>query len=632
MIKPFKILDMEEQAKKPFVFAEKAFEIDIEYAKLMEENQRLKSKGGNFRQVQSKKERTKGTPITEVFNKQKNISTQTNFDITLLEVIHLISDEEKGERTEILYKFQITVFLNNGINRIFQEIVRPKQLKNFDWVESATRGLATDCNSRSRKKWFLNIVQSQLEKVVLEKYIYQTPGWKNTEIGKLYVYSGGAIGAENAAIKSESGYDLLLKKEMMGVKETFNMAFGMTGICKDGIASTILFLFFHMSLLTSFFEESGHPINFILGIVGITGSRKTSLVTAMVQLFNRERLKADAEFTSTSCGIEELLSKYPDSIVIIDDYILGENKYEQAQNAKKFQELTRLYGNRIPKSRMNFYNEGKKPYFPIKGCCVLTGEQITGITSSISRLFVINVDRDIVINNRLQIYQDNRWILPTYAYGFIFWCSKNVELIKRIIEERYVKNRYIKKFRHPRYSEVYAAFSVVIDIFLAYAKFNSYMTDIEIDKYREKMNLIVERELDKNGKEIAMREPGTIILLAFDEAMREGSNVVLELIKENVNRRDVIFQDENYFFVQRKLLAQIVSEFISKNNLKCVINNDNTIISMVEVQGVLDIKLDSKGGKERTRKLPIQSGNACRYLWINKKKLQSKLIEINDIY
>lgn len=205
-------------------------------------------------------------------------------------------------------------------------------------------------------------------------------------------------------------------------------------------------------------------------MIGITGSRKTSMCTAMAQLFNRERLKVDAEFTSTACGIEQTLSKYGDAIVINDDFIVGETATEQVQTARKLQTLVRLCGNRGSKERMSFYlQDNKKTFFPIKGCCLLTGEQITGITSSISRMFITNIERDDVQNDLLAFYQENKWILPTYAYDFLQWCCYNYDKILEFIKSNYDKIRKLVKLKHPRYAEMYATFCIVVEVFWWYA-------------------------------------------------------------------------------------------------------------------------------------------------------------------
>lgn len=98
--------------------------------------------------------------------------------------------------------------------------------------------------------------------------------------------------------------------------EIFNNAMNMRKICKNRFASTILLLFTHVSTMTTFFEERGFPINFILGIVGVTNSRKTSLAMEFTKIFSEKKKMADAEFTATDAGIEKTLSKYKDAPIL----------------------------------------------------------------------------------------------------------------------------------------------------------------------------------------------------------------------------------------------------------------------------------------------------------------------------
>ena len=114
-------------------------------------------------------------------------------------------------------------------------------------------------------------------------------------------------------------------------------------------------------------------------------------------------------------------------------------------------------------------SEEKKPFYPISGCCILTGEYITGITSSIGRVFTINIGRDDVNNKKLLYFQNNREILPTYAYDFLEWIAYRYEDIKQIICNILPFYRKNIKFKHSRYCEMYATFITTLEIMLMYA-------------------------------------------------------------------------------------------------------------------------------------------------------------------
>lgn len=568
--------------------------------------------------------------ITEDMKSER--TTCGNFRVYLKSATYYISDTEEGEKVDVSYEFAIIVYLMNGQQKSFHKVVRAKDAKKPDWVLSATGAIATECNTKKLKKWFSEMVQVEIENCNCHKRIYPSSGWRNTEYGRVYVYSEGAIGAEESGICSSNGYSLQIKRSALASYDTYKNAIGMTEICNNKVASTLIFIYFHASLLTTLFSEAGFPINFVMGVIGMTGSRKTSMSTAMAQLFNRNQLKADTEFTSTAGGIEEWLSRYGDSIVIIDDFITGENYSEQMQNSKKLQALVRFYGNRVSKKRMTFYSgDSKKPYFPIRGCCLLTGEQITGIMSSISRMFIVDIDQTDVNNQALEFYQKNTWILSTYAYDFIEWSAQNYDRIVEYINMNFSQKRKELVMKHPRYSEMYATFSITVHIFLWYSQSRNFLIDKNYtDQIRNNMLGVVVHALKRNSDEIVLRDPGSLILLALDEAIRKCEYVVTILTRNSANEKATIYEDENYYYIQRETIGCIFADYVKKYGIDYNVINDRRLISLLAAQDVIDIEIEADGGKKRSRKLPFQNGNYARYLWVNKKKLKKKLEEIKE--
>lgn len=291
------------------------------------------------------------------------------------------------------------------------------------------------------------------------------------------------------------------------------------------------------------------------------------------------------------------------------------------QNSKKLQALVRSYGNRVSKKRMTFYSGGsKKPYFPIRGCCLLTGEQITGIMSSISRMFLIDIDQTEVNNQVLEFYQKNTWILPTYTYDFLEWCAQNYKKIVEYININFSQKRKELVLKHPRYSEMYATFAITVEIFLWYSQARNFLSDKNhIDHIRSAMLGVVVNELKRNSDEIVLRDPGSLILLALDEAIRRCEYVVTILTRDSVNEKANIYEDENYYYIQRETIGCIFADYVKKYGINYNVINDRRLISLIASQDVIDIEIEADGGKVRSRKLPFQKDNHERYLWVNKK-------------
>lgn len=380
-------------------------------------------------------------------------------------------------------------------------------------------------------------------------------------------------------------------KNRVGSLETFHLAQNMQYICRNEAASTELFLFVHASTLTTLFEKAGYPLNFIFGIAGVTNSRKTSLVLAMAKLFDREKLIADAEFaTATGCGIEKALGLYHDAPVLIDDFKPGANRMQQKEMDRKLDELARYYGNRVPKQRMtDFMTEGDKKYFPIGGGCVLTMEIVTGVLSSISRMFITELGYGDVMNERLQFYQDKRWILPTYFYDFISWVTGKFDYIVSYIQEKYPIFRRTYKFEVGRYSEMYATFITTACLITDFAKERRFWGENEAKEYLERIEKILLSELKVMEHRIRRRDKGTLVIDAITEALNNHQIVPVTLNSESCARKEPFYEDAEFYYFRAKDLRMLVNAYCQTYQERNEIINEEELIGVLEKQQVLDI-------------------------------------------
>ncbi len=475
------------------------------------------------------------------------------------------------------------------------------------------------------------MVQNCIEQHCVQEIVYPKCGWRKTIVGNFYVYGQGAIGGEGLGVHTISDYNLNVDFNLKGTKSVYDSAWRMENITSNSV-SLLIFLYFHASLLTTLYEEAGYPINFLMGVIGVTGSRKTSLITTIAQLFNREKLQANAEFTSTSCGIEETISKFNDAMVIIDDFIPGNSPSEQAGINKKLQELIRFYGNRIPKKRMGYVIEDdKRPFYPIKGCCLLSGELISGINSSICRVFLLNVGREDVNNQILEYYQLNRWILPTYAYDFLEWVSQNYGHVVEYLCQSFSSFRKNVTFKYPRYSEMYAVMGTTLEIALTYATSKGYITEELKINMRNNISEQIFNNLLENERNMITHDTGTVLILAIYQEIINNPNEILLLTAESSLLKNVKYQDDERYYLQSCAAGKIFRKYIKENAVNCNLENDAQIATHLEAKNVLEIKVGSEGRRERARKLPIQRGNHKRYLWINKEKFKQALQEIEEV-
>lgn len=554
-----------------------------------------------------------------------------NFELRLLTCIVIISDIEEGEKQDFFYRIQISIVTLNGNVRSYETVVPGDKVKGIEWLKKATNSMATIPKGKEKQEEYDMKVQECIEtENVPKEIIYERGGWRwryIPEMGWRYVYSQGIVGDTTVLVhtKNRERYYLDLN-EKVPPNETFDLAMGMRNICRNKMASTELLLYVHASLLTELFKIAGYQLNFVFGIVGVTNSRKTSLVTAIAKVFNRKDLVADAEFaTATECGIEKTLSLYKDAPVLIDDFKPGINQAQQRNMSGKLDSLLRLCGNRVAKRRMtDFASDGDKKYFPIEGGCVLTLELVDGILSSLTRLFVTEIGVDEVQNEYLRFYQENKWVLSTHVYAFLVWVTGKFKKIVDFIRDRFDQFRNDYQLSIPRFSDCFATFMVTANLLSDYALERGFWDQQQCQDFLSEVGEIILSELKSMEYRIQNVDKGIYALQVLEENLKSRQIRTTWLNEDSCSNRNKLYENQEFYFIQTDYLRRIVNEYSRENDDKIEIINSDEIIGHLERLQVLDI-LEKDGKREKSRKLPIQRGNTLRYLYVRKSAVMRLL-------
>jgi len=337
-------------------------------------------------------------------------------------------------------------------------------------------------------------------------------------------------------------------------------------------------------------------------------------------LFDRERLIVDAEFTATGCGIEKTLGLYKDAVVLIDDFKPGVTPQQQKEADQKLDQLVRYYGNRVGKKRMNDYqNDADKKYFPINGVCILTMEIVTGVTSSLSRMFLTDIGFDDVNNANLAFYQNNRWVLPTHMYDFITWITNHFDDAVKFIFWKVPSYRSAKKFVYPRFCEMYATMLTTAELICKYALERAFWKESECNAFMQTAESVVVNEILQMSRRVKSQDKATTVILALSEALIASRLTPVVLSAETASKRYECYVNEETLFIQTRLLKQIVNEYCKVYGLTCSIVNEEEVIGLLNRRQVLDV-LEKDGSRICSRKLPIQHGNSLRYLYLKRTK------------
>lgn len=130
---------------------------------------------------------------------------------------------------------------------------------------------------------------------------------------------------------------------------------------------------------------------------------------------------------STNAGIEQMLRKFKDAVMIVDDLMPSGSPEAKRKIESSLEHIIRLFGDGIGATRnTDFFSKevAERVNYHTEGLCLFTGEYFCGVASSRSRCIVLQFARDTVDNNLLRFYQDHLDILPGFLWNLYGIMSK----------------------------------------------------------------------------------------------------------------------------------------------------------------------------------------------------------------
>ncbi len=545
----------------------------------------------------------KGTTIVE------SAEGQQNFDLVLKKIIKKISYTRFGEKEAWEYEWDIYM---RG-RKITEFSISAEDVSKFKWVKDASRGTAIYKNKE--KPFDEYISQLILNSTVEMEVVYSTNGWKKVNGAPVYIYDKGNIGDKIGGIKGNGDFRFKYCKETVGTEDIFDKVLKMLEICSDHKITLPLFLFAHVGVLTTLFEESGNPVKFMLAVIGETNSRKTSLALCMTKIFNRKAIQEpEVTFSSTEGGLEKAIGTHPDCVLTIDDFMPAATRTKQAELDKKLEKITRMYGDRKGIERMtDFAQNPNAGYYPVRGVGIITGEHIHGVKSSLTRHLILDIKDDSVKNEILRYYQRNWKILTTHLYDFIAWITENYWQTGEHISTKMDYYRTEKISKYPRYTEMYGVLCVTAEILLTYAKDRGFLEEEQTSDLFMEWQGIILQVIRGNEKALKTNDFGEI-LGDVCKAIYESGEIEPLPAEEQPNYAGRIFADSRYLYVRLEVFLEKAKSYLRLWGIEWANFSKYAVLNELEAKGLIETRGKAEG--KRTLKLPGSKKNKQRFLYI----------------
>lgn len=263
-----------------------------------------------------------------------------------------------------------------------------------------------------------NLYKSHLPEIE-EELIYEINGWHNE---KSFLLNNLLISPNSIKIVKKS-----LSSDLPALNMTIFDTYDLSKIIplfNDINFSYVLIIYLLMSLIASKLPKTADSFSTLITIIGDSGTRKTSAISA---LFNSQNLpELHSSFEDSKSSIEECFRNLNDSTLIIDD--LSKKNKNQAEILEK---VIRLTGDKATqgKKMQNFHVLGSAN----SAFAIITGELLPDIQlSSLARILVLNFDEKTVNLDCLTNLQENPHIITALQVNFIRWIMANPSAIDEL--------------------------------------------------------------------------------------------------------------------------------------------------------------------------------------------------------
>ena len=250
------------------------------------------------------------------------------------------------------------------------------------------------------KQYSMEVYKTKIGSLPEPETVYKNAGWHLTPNNNLHYYSGNDVGY------CESNFRLA-NNVCFQANDLINWAMGLLDIGSDEVMIPLI-LHAHLGYTLKLFETAGYQEQYILALIGESGSKKTSLARVLFELFDGGFIN----FTSTDRAIELEMMNRQDSTLILDDLSCGNDKIL----AGKFEKILRQLGDST--GRKKSINGGTEQESVSTRCAIiLTAETDIDALSKSSKLrtLAIKIGVDSLNSAKLSAYQQD--MIQAKSYG-----------------------------------------------------------------------------------------------------------------------------------------------------------------------------------------------------------------------
>ncbi len=362
-------------------------------------------------------------------------------------------------------------------------------------------GQVVNYSNNSDKK-MREVVEIIGRKSVIAETVYNNTGFIRNDKGQLiYLYQGGYIGANDTETEIKTDlkpYNLeqyCFTDKEFDKKEALNTVYSLLELADLKIMAPLISIIY-LSPLFSLLQEEGILIDFVLLLIGKTGTFKSTISALLLSHFGNFELDTlPLSFRATFAGIEKVAYAANSCPVIIDDY--KPEKMETDQE-KIMEGILGLWGDRSKRIKMNAHGGLHRQYTP-RGLAIVTGERAPRFSQGrLARALTIYTEKGSINPEKLDEIHSKKEQLAFAMKEYIKWIITNEDIIKSKAKDlQEIYKGKITKFQHPRIRQNLVVTLIGFTMWLDFMLDNSIIDSTEKDELIERASKVIE-EIGRN--------------------------------------------------------------------------------------------------------------------------------------
>lgn len=454
---------------------------------------------------------------------------------------------------------------------------------------------------------------------------YTHTGWRRIGGKWAYLYSGGAIGAENVNVELDdrlSVYNLDCEDDGISYADAAMMSLSMRAAMSEHIGIPLTGMVY-LAPLREFLRKSSLEPRFLLFLAGSTGTRKTTGAALAMSHFGRFTAgNPPANFHDTANTIRSKAFVLKDMPLLIDDYHPETSALERRKMEATAQNLARAFGDGADRGRLNAELK-MTAGMPPRGIAVVTGEDLPNIgESGLARFFLVQVEKeDIPVGETLDNAQADarKGIYRKVMRGYIEWLAGQADTLPALLEEKYIgwRTRAIGEVKgmHSRAPEAIAHLMLGVDMMLDYfLSLEIYDESGAADEAEAAWKALL-LSSTKQSIEAYDDRPSRMFTGAIGSLLLSGAAAVRSLKGlESTEIRNLIgYQDEQYYYLLADAAFAAVSRMYNDQGHSFPLTK-NMLMKQLKADGMI-----MPGSDGRATRVMQLMGKSVRLLWVKKE-------------